>query len=149
MATIGVLGPPLPRTLACSGLNWGFAEAVYVVTVDIYETFNPGSIVKVELIDTMGRWHVIWEGTGGRAATSGARVFSVKNDIVTVPCQRVRITLDTDSVSGWNEIDAVSITGSHSSPWPQAQGEADMELQWQVEPRPAVNTGRTAGLLSR
>ena len=116
-----------------AGLQWvelGFAEAVYVETVDIYETFNPGSIVKVELIDTMGRWHVIWEGTGGRAATSSARVFSVKNDIVTVPCQRVRITLDTDSVSGWNEIDAVSITGSHSSPWPQAQGEADMELQW-------------------
>ncbi len=27
----------------------------------------------------------------------------------------MRITLDTDSVSGWNEIDAVSITGSHNS----------------------------------
>lgn len=116
-----------------AGLQWvelGFAEAVYVERVDIYETFNPGAIVKVELVDTTGRWHLIWEGTEGRGGTAGARVFSVKNGIVTVPCARVRITIDTDSVSGWNEIDAVSITGSYTSPWPQAQGEVNMVIQW-------------------
>lgn len=115
-----------------NGLQWvelGFTEAVYVDSVDIYESFNPGAIVKVELVDTTGRWHLIWEGKGGSAGTT-ARVFRVKNDIVSVPCQRVRITLDTDSVSGWNEIDAVSITGSHNSPWPQAQGEFAMVVQW-------------------
>ncbi|MGI6149502.1 MAG: hypothetical protein GX195_06645 [Firmicutes bacterium] len=115
-----------------NGLQWvelGFAEAVYVDRVDIYETFNPGAIVRVELIDTTGRWHLVWEGTGGSAGTT-ARLFSVRNGIVTVPCQRVRITLDTDSVSGWNEIDAVSITGSHTSSWPDAQAEAAMVIQW-------------------
>ncbi len=114
------------------GLQWvelGFAEAVYVERVEIYETFNPGAIVTIGLVDTTGRSHVIWEGTGGFAGTT-ARVFSVKNGIVTVPCKGVRITLDTDSVSGWNEIDAVSITGSHNSPWPQAQGASDMVVQW-------------------
>ena len=115
------------------GLQWvelRFAEAVYVESVEIYETFNPGAIVKVELVDTTGRWHLIWEGKGGRAAVTDARVFSVKNDIVTIPCSVVKITLDTDSVGGWNEIDAVSITGSHNSPWPQSLGQFDMVIQW-------------------
>lgn len=115
-----------------AGLQWvelGFEEAVYVERVDIYETFNPGSIVKVELIDTTGRWHVIWEGTGGFAGDT-ARVFSVKNAIVAVLCRKVRITLDTDSVDGWNEIDAVSITGSRTSPWPQGLRPSDTAVQW-------------------
>jgi hypothetical protein len=115
-----------------NGLQWvelGFEEAVYVESVDIYETFNPGAIVKVELIDTTGRGHLIWEGKGGSAGDS-ARVFGVKNGIVTVPCQGVRITLDTDSVGGWNEIDAVSITGRRTSPLPQTQAEAAMVIQW-------------------
>lgn len=115
-----------------NGLQWaelGFAEAVYVESVDIYETFNAGATVKVELLDTTGRWHLLWDSTGGSAGGS-ARVFSVKNGIVTVPCQRVRITLDTDSVSGWNEIDAVSITGSRNSPWPQTLGQSDIVVQW-------------------
>lgn len=115
-----------------NGLQWvelGFAEAVYVDSVEIYEIFNPGAIVKIELLDTIGGSHLIWEGTGGPAGST-ARVFSAKNGIVTVPCNGVRITLDTDSVSGWNEIDAVSITGSRNSTWPHAQGASDMVLQW-------------------
>lgn len=114
-----------------NGLQWvelGFAEAVYLDYVEIYETLNPGAIVKVELVDATGRWHLIWQGNGGSAGIT-ARVFRVKNDIVAVPCKMVRITLDTDSVSGWNEIDAVSITGSHNSPWPQGQGESGV-VQW-------------------
>lgn len=73
------------------GLQWvelGFAEAVYVERVEIYETFNPGgAIVTIGLVDTTGRSHVIWEGTGGGFAGTTARVFSVKNGIVTVPAK--------------------------------------------------------------
>jgi hypothetical protein len=39
-----------------------YDEAVYVRRVDIYETCNPGAIVKAEIIDETGRAHVIWEG---------------------------------------------------------------------------------------
>ena len=114
------------------GLQWvevGFLEAVYVEHVEIYETFTPGTIVKVELIDEMGGMHLIWEGIGGSAATT-ARIFSLKNTLVTVPCNGVRVTLDTDSAQGWNEIDAVGIIGSYDSPWPQSQGENNRAIQW-------------------
>ncbi|HBN97590.1 MAG TPA: hypothetical protein DDZ66_14985 [Firmicutes bacterium] len=114
------------------GLQWielGFLEAVYVDYVEIYEIFNPGAVVKIELIDETGRPHLMWEGTGGRAATT-ARVFCIKNALVTVPCNKVRVTLDTDAVGGWNEIDAVSLTGSYDSPWSTVQGSADAVLQW-------------------
>ena len=36
----------------------------------------------MELLDTTGRWHLLWDSTGGSAGGS-ARVFSVKNGIVT------------------------------------------------------------------
>ncbi|NLL49423.1 MAG: hypothetical protein GX249_12695 [Firmicutes bacterium] len=115
-----------------NGLQWvelGFLEAVYVERVEIYETFNPGAIVKVELVDPTGGSHPIWEGEGG-PAEAAAKVFSVTNSSVTIPCKGVRITLDTDTVAGWNEIDAVSITGSYNSPWSQAQADSDMVVQW-------------------
>ena len=114
-----------------NGRQWievGFREAVYVELVEIYETFNPGAVVKVELIDEQGGSHLIWEGSGGRSATT-ARIFSVDYTFVAVPCKGVRVTLDTDSVPGWNEIDAVSITGSYNSPW-LGQGRSAEIIQW-------------------
>ena len=114
-----------------NGLQWvelGFAEAVYVDRVDIMKRQSRGHR-KSGLIDTA---RTLASGLGRYRGSAGttARLFSVRNGIVTVPCQRVRITLDTDSVSGWNEIDAVSITGSHTSSWPDAQAEAAMVIQW-------------------
>lgn len=112
------------------GLQWvalGFLEEVYVDYVEVYETFNPGAIVKVELVDTSGRNHIIWEGPGGLAGTT-PRVSRFENAVVTVPCNGVRITSDTESVPGWNEIDAVSITGSYNPS--RAQGGSDMVYQW-------------------
>ena len=95
-----------------AGLQWvelGFEEAVYVERVDIYESFNPGSIVKVELIDTTGRWRDLGRNRGLQETLPGCSV-SERHRCSTLP--KVRITLDTDSVDGWNEIDAVSITGA-------------------------------------
>ncbi len=115
-----------------NGLQWielGFLEAVYVECVEIYETYGPGAVVKVELIDETGGSHLVWEGIEEQAATT-ARVASIKNSLVTAPCNKVRITLDTEVTGGWNEIDAVSITGSYESPWPLAQGSDDAILQW-------------------
>lgn len=114
-----------------NGRQWievGFREAVYVELVEIYETFNPGAVVKVELIDEKGGSHLIWEGSAAPLAST-ARIFSVKNTFVAMRCKGVRVTLDTDSVPGWNEIDAVSITGSYNSPW-LGQGRSEEIIQW-------------------
>jgi hypothetical protein len=90
-----------------------YDEAVYVRRVDVYETHNPGAIVKAELIDETGRNHVIWEGRAA-AAPEESRVFMIENTSTNVPARRVRLVLQTDQVPGWNEIDAVCLIGTRT-----------------------------------
>lgn len=99
------------------GLQWielGFAEAVYVEYVEIYETFNPGAVVKVELIDETGASHLIWQGTA-QAAPQVSRILTIENQRVDVPARQVRIELQTDKVLGWNEIDTVGLIGTRTA----------------------------------
>lgn len=96
-----------------SGFEWlllTYAEAVVVDEVSVYETCNPGAIVKVELVDQAGASHEIWRGVG-EPAPKEARIFTVANKAVGVAVNKVRLLLDTSRVPGWNEIDAVGITG--------------------------------------
>ncbi len=88
-----------------------YAEAVIVERIDIYETCNPGAITKVELIDASGVSHLVWQGKAQALEPLQARIFQVPNNTVLKPASRVRITLETDKVSGWNEIDAVGLLG--------------------------------------
>lgn len=99
---------------ANSGMEWvelTYPEAVVVDRIDIYETYNPGAITKVELIDASGTSHLVWQGKAVALTPTQARVFQVQNQTVRIPSNKVRITLETDKVSGWNEIDAVGLLG--------------------------------------
>lgn len=99
---------------ANSGMEWvelTYPEAVVVERVDIYETYNPGAITKVELIDASGTSHLVWQGKAAALTPAQARVFQVQNHTTRIPSNKVRITLETDKVSGWNEIDAVGLLG--------------------------------------
>ena len=70
-----------------------------------------GAITKVELIDASGTSHLVWQGKAAALTPAQARVFQVQNQTVRIPSNKVRITLETDKVSGWNEIDAVGLLG--------------------------------------
>ncbi len=88
-----------------------YAEAIIVEEIEIYETYNPSAITKVELIDEAGSSHEVWRG-GAWVAPEQSRILIVTNTKVRTPVNRVRLYLDCSKVPGYNEIDAVGITGT-------------------------------------
>ncbi len=105
-------------------LSWASAEAdageetleltyQHMVTptgVRIFESYNPGAVTKVEAYDAdSDEWSLLWEGEA--PTDEDIRVFSPPLDTVDFLTNRIRLTVQTDLVSGWNEIDAVELQG--------------------------------------
>ena len=88
-----------------------FDHPVVPTAIDIYESYNPGSVVMVEALDPgSDEWTVLWEGD----AQTGEAVLTVFSPELTPPdfaTDVIRLTLDTATVPGWNEIDAVQLFG--------------------------------------
>ena len=79
--------------------------------IEIYESYNPGAIVMIEVLDpNTDEWVVVWEGSADTAGQDVA-VFSPALAAVDFATNQVRLTIDEPSVSGWNEIDAVKLIG--------------------------------------
>ena len=92
-------------------LELDYARAVPVGVVRIYENFNPGAVVKVEaMVD--GDATTLWSGVAPRG--EAPHVFEVPA-AGKVTASRIRITLDTSKIAGWNEIDAVELVGQDGS----------------------------------
>jgi hypothetical protein len=69
-------------------------------------------ISRIELVEPVGQTHVLWEGIDPVVYPRNAIAWLVrelpKTDYVVTG---VRITLQTNRVWGWNEIDAVQLVG--------------------------------------
>lgn len=85
-----------------------YENAVQVRAVIVHETFNPGALVKVSAFNPAGDEVVAWEGDDPtpRGKPRGISVIPVKLDF---PVQRIKLTIDSPAVPGWNEIDAVGV----------------------------------------
>jgi hypothetical protein len=78
--------------------------------IAIYENFNPGAVAKIEALDVDSEeWVVLWEGS--EPAEDAIRVFRPRLDEAEFLTNQIRLTLDSDLVAGWNEIDAVQLYG--------------------------------------
>lgn len=87
-----------------------FANPVPAAAVRVRQSFNPGAIVRVELIDTAGGVQTVFQGTD----TNVYPRLSIGWLVVKFPTtaqhiERVRLSLDSVAVRGWNEIDAVQL----------------------------------------
>jgi hypothetical protein len=90
-------------------LELGYEQAVIPSEIVIWETSGNGFVTRVEAWDTdAGAWATLWEG----ADTSPQFVvgFSPDLEVVDIPTDRLRISIDTD-VPDWNEVDAVALVG--------------------------------------
>jgi len=74
----------------------------------IHETYNPGAVTKITAFDEDGTEHIAWEGEDPtpRDQPRGVSVFPVK---LAFPTKRIKVYIDSVSVPGWNEIDAVGL----------------------------------------
>lgn len=82
--------------------------------VSVVESHNPGAISKVVAVLSDGNEAVIWEGHMDASEQDElvASDFQVTDDL---RARSVKVYLDTARVPGWNEIDAVQITGKDGS----------------------------------
>jgi len=91
-------------------LELTYAHRVAPTGVNIYESYNPGAVTRIEAYDAdADEWSVLWEGE--ELTDEVMRVFSPALDSVDFLTDRIRLTLQMDLVSGWNEIDAVQLLG--------------------------------------
>jgi hypothetical protein len=87
-------------------LEVGFAQPRSIQAVEIYETFNPGAVGRVELITTSGK-RIEVAVDRQQSGESVRRVAPVS--CTSEPIAAVRVHVDSKAVDGWNEIDAVGV----------------------------------------
>jgi pyruvate/2-oxoglutarate dehydrogenase complex dihydrolipoamide acyltransferase (E2) component len=92
-------------------LEVGFSKPVNATEIRVRQNSAPGAIIKVELIDTEGKLHVVHDGID--AAKYDSFNFWFKKTFEKTPYKvaGAKITLATNAVAGWNEIDAVQLLG--------------------------------------
>ncbi len=89
-------------------LELSYLQSVCPTSIEVYENFCPGAVVKATAFDYRGLEHVIWEGTDPLSVTGQTGI--AKLPITSSPrTDRIRIYLDSPKVRGWNEIDAVGM----------------------------------------
>ena len=97
------------------GIEWvklTFPKAVNATGIRIRQSYNPGAIIKIELTDDKGKNHTVWSGIDDTKYETGKiKYFTTNFDKTDYKTKTVKITLATNSVSGWNEIDAVQLVG--------------------------------------
>ncbi len=96
------------------GPEWlllSFSEAVRPARLRVWQSYNPGAIVKISGFGADNQEMLLWQGKDPLAgtATLGVAEFALQAD---VPVNRVKLYLASEQVTGWNEIDAVQLEGS-------------------------------------
>jgi hypothetical protein len=95
-----------------AGIEWldlKYPRPVHAEEVRIRESCGSGAVIKVELFDEQGTAHTAWAGND---PTTDLNYLIVKVPKTAYKTDRVKITLATNVVPGWNEIDAVQLVGS-------------------------------------
>ena len=100
---------------ADKGVEWlklTFEKPVNAREIKVRQNMAPGAIIKIDLIDTDGKSHTVWEGVDQTKYEQNKIVwFNTKFDKTPYKTKIVKITMATNSVPGWNEIDAVQLIG--------------------------------------
>jgi len=95
-----------------AGIEWldlKYPRAVHAEEVRVRESFGSGAVIKIEVFDEQGGAHTVWAGND---PTTDLNYLMVKFPKTTFKIDRVKVTLATNVVPGWNEIDAVQLVGS-------------------------------------
>ncbi|HEY6184311.1 MAG TPA: hypothetical protein VIW67_18850 [Terriglobales bacterium] len=95
-----------------AGIEWldlKYPRPVHATAVRIRESFGSGAVIKVELFDEQGAAHTAWAGNDPTKELNYLMLNIPKTSYKTA---RVKITLATNVVPGWNEIDAVQLVGT-------------------------------------
>jgi hypothetical protein len=92
-------------------LELAFAKPVQATEIRVRQNSGPGALIKVELIDTTGASHVVHEGVDTAQYDKYNFWFRKSFEKTAYRVAGAKLTLATNAVSSWNEIDAVQLIG--------------------------------------
>ncbi|MBX2945639.1 MAG: hypothetical protein KF725_07375 [Cyclobacteriaceae bacterium] len=106
---------PLTQDNQREYLVLGFNPVQTVHTIEIYETYNPGAIdtIYIRHADTK-KWEKVYSKPARTDLPAAARIFTIYFRETTYLVDAVRLALNSPAVEGWNEIDAVAISGQRA-----------------------------------
>ena len=96
-----------------SGIEWlelTFSKPVHANAVRVRESSGSGAVIKIEVFDEKGAAHTVWSGADSTKELNYLIAEFPKTAFMT---NRVKLTLATNVVGGWNQIDAVQLVGSN------------------------------------
>lgn len=89
----------------------GYPSAVHAYGATIRETYGNGFVYKIDVRDTSGSWHTVWQGNDNTQPGKPADFF-VRWNVTDYLVDGVKVYIDTDhNLSTWEEIDAVQLSG--------------------------------------
>jgi hypothetical protein len=95
-----------------AGIEWldlKYPKPVHANEVRVRESCGSGAVIKIELFDEGGLAHTVWAGND---PTTELNYLMVKFPKTAYKADRVKVTLATNVIPGWNEIDAVQLVGT-------------------------------------
>jgi hypothetical protein len=105
----------------------GFSSAVYVHSIEIGEPRGMGSVVRIRALDPSGGdYYTLWESPDGEGDPTVQYRYNLRTEYrvfrpfpicqTTFKTDTIRIEMDTRTVTDWNELDYVQLTGSLALP---------------------------------
>ena len=89
-----------------------FEEPIFVQQFAIMESVNPGAIDEVFLYDAEGNEYLVFQTVRSRPLYTQSRFFTRKIKKTPYKAVSLKLTLNTKSVKGTNQIDAIAISDS-------------------------------------
>lgn len=95
----------------------GFGTAVYASGATIRETDGNGFVYQIDVLDTLGNLHSVWHGTD--TSLPGAPVnFAVSWNPTSYLVSGLKVYVNTDHSTAWEETDSIQLAGSTTPPVP-------------------------------
>lgn len=111
-----------------------YPAKVMPVAIVVHETYNPGAVVEATGFNERGEEETLWTGTDPTPPTAKggiSRLVLMKQ----MPTKQIKLYLDSPSVKGWNEIDAVGLQT------------ADGSVVWAIKAAASSSYGKNAKTL--
>jgi hypothetical protein len=92
-------------------LSLTYEKAVLPTRIVLYETYHPGAVSKVEVLDEGGQAINVYQAEPATVDQCPNELLIQVKD-VKVPVRQVKVTIDQSNHNGWDEIDAVALYGT-------------------------------------
>jgi hypothetical protein len=129
-------------------LELGFSNPAPINYIDIYETYNPGSINQVSVKNSStGLYEVVYTSSA-EVAPEEARILHITFPLTTYDVSSVRIDMDTALFDSFIQIDAVAIGANDSNTYLWSTGETTPSIAVSTAGNYTVTATNTSGCSS-